>query len=172
MPPSATVGIFTGDLRVFDHSEKLRGYAASLALLAPHLRLLPVVESHDDPAQAYSMARKMLAEHRTMQGLYISTANSLPVLRAIREAGRLDSVRIVVTDLFPELVAEMENGYVMASLYQRPFTQGRIAIQSLLRYLRDNVRPARITKLAPNLVMRANLSIFSRYVEDPGSIPG
>ncbi|MFP5232830.1 MAG: LacI family DNA-binding transcriptional regulator [Acidobacteriota bacterium] len=172
LPPSATVGIFTGDLRVFDHSEKLRGYAASLALLAPHLRLLPVVESHDDPAQAYSMARKMLAEHRTMQGLYISTANSLPVLRAIREAGRLDSVRIVVTDLFPELVAEMENGYVMASLYQRPFTQGRIAIQSLLRYLRDNVRPARITKLAPNLVMRANLSIFSRYVEDPGSIPG
>ncbi len=172
LPPSATVGVFTGDLRAFDHSEKLRGYAASLALLAPHLSLLPVVESHDDPDQAYSLARKMLAQHTTMQGLYVSTANSLTVLRAIREAGRLNSVRTVVTDLSPELVSEMENGYVMAALYQRPFTQGRIAIQSLLRYLRENAQPARITKLAPHVVMRGNLSVFSRYVEDPRSIPG
>ena len=62
--------------------------------------------------------------------------------------------------------------YVMAALYQRPFTQGRIAIQSLLRYLRENARPARITKLAPHVVLRGNLSVFSRYVEDPRSIPG
>ena len=101
------------ELLGLDYSEKLRGYAASLALLAPHLSLLPVVESHDDPDQAYSLARKMLAQHTTMQGLYVSTANSLTVLRAIREAGRLNSVRTVVTDLSPELVSEMENGYVM-----------------------------------------------------------
>lgn len=172
LPAPATVGVLAGNLHVFDHAEKVRGYAASLALLAPHLRLLPVVESHDIPAEAYKLAKKMLASHTTMQGLYICTANSLPVLQAIRDEGRIGAIRIVATDLFPELVTDMENGAVMASLYQRPFTQGRIAIQSLLRHLRENVRPPRVTKLAPHVVLRGNLSKFSEYIADPSSIPG
>lgn len=48
MLPSATsVVMFTGDLKIQDHSEKLRGFAASLATLAPQLSLLPAVESHE-----------------------------------------------------------------------------------------------------------------------------
>ena len=172
LPSAAAVGVFTGDLRVFDHAEKLRGYAASLALLAPHLSLLPVMESHDDPAETFTLAKKMLAQHANIQGLYVSTANSLPVLQAIRDKGRIGTIRIVATDLFPELAMEMENGSVMAALYQRPFTQGRIAVQSLLRYLREGVRPPLVTKLAPHVVLRGNLPIFSQYIADPSSIPG
>lgn len=172
MPTEVAVGIVTGDLRTFDHAEKVRGYAAALPLLAPQLRLLPVLETHDDPVEGYSRAKKMLTQHANIRGLYISTANSLPVLQAIRDKGRTGTIRIVVTDLFPEMIQHIENGNVMAALYQRPFTQGRLAVQSLLRYLLGNERPPRITKLAPQVVLRGNLSIFSRYITDSGSIPG
>jgi LacI family transcriptional regulator len=171
LPTEAAVGIVTGDLRAFDHAEKVRGYAASLPLLAPQLRLLPVLETHDDPVEAYSRAKKMLTQYTNIGGLYISTANSLPVLQAIQDKGRTGTIRIVVTDLFPEIIQQIENGNVMAALYQRPFTQGRLAVQSLLRYLLGNVRPPRITKLAPQVVLRGNLSIFSRYITDSRSIP-
>ena len=39
---SSRVATVTGDLATFDHAEKLRGFAATLAMLAPHLTLLPV----------------------------------------------------------------------------------------------------------------------------------
>ena len=43
----AHVATITGELTTLDHAEKLRGFAATLAMLAPHLSLLPAVESHE-----------------------------------------------------------------------------------------------------------------------------
>lgn len=99
------------------------------------------MECRDDPDEAHAFAKKMLTHHSEMKELYVATANSLPVLHSIRYEGRINTIRIVATDLFVELAVEIANSSVMAALYQRPFTQGRIAIQSLLRYLRDAVRP-------------------------------
>jgi len=106
-----------------------------------------------------------------MRGLYVSTANSLPVLRAVHEKKRTGQIRVVTTDLFPELTPMIESGEVMATLYQRPFTQGRVAIQSLLRYLIEGARPNLVTRLTPHVVLRGNLATFSGYVSNPASIP-
>lgn len=168
--PCAVVSI-TGSLRTADHSEKLRGFAATLALLAPHLSLLPALESHDNPKEAYGQTKELLERHPEMQGLYVSTANSLPVLRAVKEKKRGRRIRIVTTDLFSELAPMIEACEVLATLYQRPFTQGRVAIQSLLRFLIDGVRPNPVTRLTPHIVLRGNLSVFAGYVSNPTSIP-
>ncbi len=172
LPSACAVATITGSLRVADHAEKLRGFAATLALLAPHLSLLPVLESHENPEEAYAETIALLQRHPTIKGLYVSTANSLPVLRAIRDRRRAGSIRIITTDLFSELIPMIEAGEVMATLYQRPFTQGRLAVQALLRFLIEGVRPNPVTRLAPHIVLRGNLSVFSSYVSNPTSIPG
>ena len=61
--------------------------------------------------------------------------NSLPVLRAAEEAGRLTGLTVVTTDLFPELVEWIRAGKVAATVYQRPVSQGRIALQALYQFL-------------------------------------
>lgn len=165
------VATITGALRTLDHAEKLRGFAATLALLAPHLSLLPALESHDNPKEAYAQAKALLEKHPEMHGLYVSTANSLPVLRAVQEKKDVGRIRIVTTDLFPELTPLIESGEVMATLYQRPFTQGKLAIQTLLRCLVEGAQPNPMTRLAPHVVLRGNLPIFTGYVADPTSIP-
>jgi LacI family transcriptional regulator len=165
------VATITGALRTLDHAEKLRGFAATLALLAPQLSLLPVLESHDSPKEAYDQAKDLLERHPEMRGLYVSTANSMPVLRAVRGRKNGVPVRIITTDLFPELTPMIESGEVTATLYQRPFTQGKVAVQSLLRFLVNKTLPTTITRLAPHIVLRSNLSIFTGYVSDPASIP-
>lgn len=171
LPSACAVATITGALRTLDHAEKLRGFAATLALLAPHLSLLPALEAHDSPDEAYKQAKSLLDRHPDMRGLYVSTANSLPVLRAVQEKKRAGQIRIITTDLFPELTPMIETGEVMATLYQRPFTQGRVAVQALLRYLIEGVRPHATTRLAPHIVLRGNLPIFSGYVSNPASIP-
>jgi LacI family transcriptional regulator len=161
----ASVATITGDLRIQDHAEKLRGFAASLATLSPHLSLLPAIESHELPSDAYRAAMDLIKRHPDLGGLYINTANSLPVLRAMEEAGRLGKVQVITTDLFPELVPLIESGKVLASLYQRPFAQGRTAFEMLIRFLSSRIAPKQITRLAPHIVLRSNLSLFAEMIE-------
>jgi LacI family transcriptional regulator len=164
----APVITFTGDLRVQDHSDKLRGFAGSLAMLAPHLSLLPAVETHELPQDAYKSALQVLKKRLDIGGIYINTANSLPVLRAAEESGVLGKVKIITTDFFPELVPRIESGHVFASLYQRPFVQGRTAFETLCRYLSFGTAPERqVNRLAPHIILRSNLSLFTTSTRGP-----
>jgi len=150
----------TGDLKIQDHAEKLRGFAASLATLSPHLNMLPAIESHDSPRDAHRAAMALLKSHPDLGGIYINTANSLPIIQALEESRRLGKVQVIATDLFPEMVHLIESGQVFAALHQRPFTQGRIAFEILSRYLVGKVPPKRMIRLAPHIVLRSNLQLF------------
>lgn len=154
------VAIVTGDLNTFDHGEKLRGFAATLATMAPHLTLMPAIESHESPREAYRAALELLKRKTKPIGIYVNTANSVPVLRAISENGMWGHVKLITTDLFPELLPFIESGRILASLYQRPFTQGKLAFETLCRFLVEGVQPEPITRLAPHIILRSNLHLF------------
>jgi LacI family transcriptional regulator len=156
-----SLAVITGELTTSDHAEKLRGFAANLAVFAPHLSMLPAIESKDKPALAYRQALALLARAPEPLGIYVSTANSLPVLRAMEEKGALGKIQIITTDLFPELVPFIESGALLATLYQRPFTQGKMALDLLLSYLVNGKKPDLRTRIAPHMIMRSNLSLFS-----------
>ena len=159
-----SVAVFSGDLALLNHSEKLRGFAATLAVQAPHLSLLPVLENHEEPQQAYEQALCVLQQRERPSGLYLSTANSAPVFRALRELGLLGRVAIVTTDLFHELVPLIGCGHVLATLYQRPFTQGKLAFESLLHLLRGERMPETTIRLAPHVIFRSNLPLFQNQL--------
>jgi LacI family transcriptional regulator len=157
---------FAGELTTLDHAEKLRGFAANLAVFAPHLSLLPAVESHERPSMAYRQSLSLLSRKPYPLGIYISTANSLPVLKALEEKKLLGEVQVITTDLFPELLPYIESGKVVATLYQRPFAQGKTALELLLRYLVQGAAPEPVTRLAPHIILRSNLSLFTGYLQE------
>ena len=159
--------IFTGDILVQDHGDKVRGFAATLATNAPHLMLLPVIESHDSSEHAYQSAKKVLAENRDLRGIYVNTSNCLPVLKAVEEQGRIGTIVVIATDLFPEMIPLLESGAIRASLYQRPYTQGRLALEALSGFLARGIRPRQTTRLAPHIILRSNLSLFTRELASP-----
>lgn len=156
-----TIAILTGDLNTLDHAEKLKGFAAALATMAPHLSLRPAIESHDRPKDAARATMALLSQKPRPAGIYISTANSLPVLCALEERKALDQIEVIATDLFPELVNFLESGRILATLYQRPLTQGKAAFEALLRYLLDGVVPESVTRFAPHIILRSNLPLFA-----------
>lgn len=160
----AEVAIFSGELSTLDHVEKLRGFAAALAVIAPHLTLLPALESHERPTEAYRQAFDLMQSKSRPAGLYISTANSMPVLKALEELGLLGKVKVVTTDLFRELVPLIETGKVLATMHQRPFTQGKLALENLLVYLLRDRKPQPVVQLAPHVVFRTNLALFTSQI--------
>jgi LacI family transcriptional regulator len=78
-------------------------------------------------------------------------------------------VQIVTTDLFGELVPLIESGKILASLYQRPYRQGKLAFENLVAYLlkEGNVQP--VVRLAPHVIFRSNLSLFLGAISESES---
>jgi LacI family transcriptional regulator len=160
LPQGGRAAFFTGWLATEDHAEKLRGFESSLRAAGGSIQLGPVVEAHDDEREGYRRARAVLRDHADLSAIYVSTVNSLPVLRAAEQQGRLPGLTVITTDLFPELVPWVRSGKVAATIYQRPVNQGRLALQALYQYLLDGTRPQSKIHVVPHLVMRSNLDLF------------
>src|SRR6266852_7056178 len=155
-----TVGIFTGDLSTIDHSEKVRGFKQSLSSLSGSLELSGVIETHDDESAAYNQTRKLLTRDRSLRALYVSTANSVTVIQALEELDPERRIAVVTTDLFAQLVPFLKSGRILATMYQRPEAQGRMAFEALYNFLAEGKCPPHRIKLNPHIVLRSNLELF------------
>ncbi len=159
-PAGGKVAFFTGWLSTHDHAEKLRGFESSLAIAGGALRLGPVVEAHDDAQEAHRRALAVLRAHPDLTSIYVSTINSLPVIHAAEQEGRLPGLIVITTDLFSELVERIRAGTIAATVYQRPLSQGRLALQALYGFLLNGTCPSASIHVVPHLVMRSNLDLF------------
>ncbi|HET7890198.1 MAG TPA: hypothetical protein VFL34_01660, partial [Candidatus Sulfotelmatobacter sp.] len=92
---------------------------------------------------------------------YVTTEASIPVLKAARDAKRLESLTIITTDLFSDLVPHIRSGAVAATIYQRPRAQGQMAFRMLHDFLAEGASRSHQIALAPHLVMRGNLDFFT-----------
>jgi LacI family transcriptional regulator len=166
----APVLLVTGDLNTVDHAEKVRAFKECLQSIGSPLRVAATLENHDDPAQAYRQTREALAKYPKLSGVYIGTANSVPVIKAIEDSGRLEATTIIATDLFPAMVPLIREGKVAATVYQRPKAQGRMAFQALYQFLVEGKCPPLRHRLAPHLIFRSNLDLFLELL--PGDLEG
>jgi LacI family transcriptional regulator len=152
--------VVTGQLNTIDHAQKLEGFRKAIGEIWPGLEIAAVVEAHDDEAEAYQKCREVLASARDAAGVYVSTANSIPVMKALEDRGLVGSVTVITTDLFPALARFIESGRVAATIYQRPWVQGQIAFQAIYKFLAQGVRPPDVIRLSPHIVMKSNLKLF------------
>jgi LacI family transcriptional regulator len=156
----AKLAVFTGDLAITDHQEKYQAFRDAVASLFPTMQVMEPIQNHEQETEAYDQCRAVLNEHLDLQGIYISTANSAAVIRALENTGRLHRTIVVATDLFPLVVRQLESGGIIATLYQRPRTQGQLALRLLNDFLVEGRCPTYQVRLAPHLVMKSNLQFF------------
>jgi LacI family transcriptional regulator len=152
------VMVVTGQLSTIDHGQKVTGFRRGLSEMWPDLRLDAVVEAHDHESEAYEKSKHVLTSTPDIAGVYVTTVNSIPVLKAIADVGL--AATVITSDLFPALGPFIESGRVAATMYQRPSIQGQLAFQALYKFLIDGVRPLPVIRMAPHIVMKSNLKLF------------
>ena len=103
---------------------------------------------------------KSSGEAPEINGIYVSTANSLPVMRAIEDQSLGEHLSVITTDLFPALVPLIESGRIAATIHQRAWTQGRLAFQTIRRLLVNGIAPPAHVRLSPHIVMKSNVKLF------------
>jgi LacI family transcriptional regulator len=156
----ARIAISSGDLRISDHAQKFNAFKNTMDSLYPDVQVYPPVENHGLPTEAYDRMLAFLKRQSDLDGLYISTGSGAPVLRAVEDAGLAGKLTIFATNIFQDLVSRIQSGSVAGTLYERPYSQGRLAFRYLREYLIEGTWPPTRIQLAPLLIMRSNLDSF------------
>jgi LacI family transcriptional regulator len=156
----SSVLIVTGDLSVVDHAEKIGGFRSFLEKVNSPLQVAGVIEARDDPEKARNLTNQFIEAHPDLGAVYVSTANSMPVIDALQNSGLLGRIPVITTDLFPALAPLIRQGKILATVYQRPKAQGRMAFQALYQFLVQGNCPPLRQQIPPHIVLRSNLDVF------------
>jgi len=150
----------TGDLHTWEHREKVLSFKKTIETLFYELEVLPAIQTHESYDDAYTKTLAIVDRYHDLVAYYVSTVNSLPVIRALKLRKLLGEITLVTTDVYPKLLPHLRSGAVAATLYQRPKVQGELALRSMYRLLHDEASLLDRITLQPHIVMRANLEHF------------
>jgi LacI family transcriptional regulator len=170
--PKGSVAVTTGDLAIVDHKEKFESFRQSVLDHQPDAVVHAAIENQESERAAYEKTLAFLRRHPKLGGLYISTGNGAPVLRAVAEASLAGQLTIFSTNLFDELVPRLRSGMVFGTFYERPYSHGQIAFRLLYDYLSTGRLPPARVALEPFLIMRSNLDCFLNEARSTGEMAG
>lgn len=159
VPRGSAAAIITGMLKTVDHREKAEGFTRSFTQYCEGGAVVATIEGHEDPEESFRKTRKLLKRVPELAGVYVNTVNCLPVCQALTEGKRAGKVRLIATDLFREMVPLFRNGIIDASMHQRPYRQGQVAVRTLAEHLLHDAELA-THYLNPAVILRSNLHLF------------
>lgn len=160
VPAGSRVAIVTGTMNAEDNSKKVVAFSKTFAAECPGGQVAQVIEGHEKEGETYRKCKALLGAEPSLAGIYVSTVNCLPVCRAVDDATRQASIRIVATDLFPEVGSWFNNGAIAASIYQDPYRQGQMAVRLIVENILKGRPFPHVEYLNAAIVLKANLTSF------------
>lgn len=167
LPQRARVAVVTGMLATENHARKCEGFSEAFTRFSGGGRVVEVIEGHEDEAESARKVDALLTRTPQLAGIYVNTVNCLPVCEALEARGRAGRVKLITTDLFREMVPHFDRGTICASIYQRPYQQGRNAVATLVEHLFQQTPLPAANYLNPSLVLHSNLHLFRELRAHP-----
>src|SRR5918997_6332740 len=93
--------------------------------------------SNDQPEKAAAIVKAQLAKNPDLKGIFATNLFSAEgAASGLREAGKLDQVKIVGFDAGPKQVKDLEEGTVQALIAQKPADIGRQGVEQAVKALK------------------------------------
>ena len=160
-PDRRRVVLFSGNMKSLVHQTLTFSFIRHAS--QHNLQMLRHYATEDYPGEAARMVREAFETYPEIDGLYISSANSEPILKYLEEHDLGDRVAVIASDVFPELSAYIRKGIVNATIYQDPYGQGRRAFEGLFYHISEGRAIDSIIMSNPQIVLRSNLGAYERW---------
>jgi len=160
LPAGAEVAAVTGMLAIEDHAKKTEAFRRTYSASSAGPGAIEVIEAHEEEEEAFQKCFDLLTRRSEIAGLYVSTANCLPVLRAVCARGLSGKIKVITTDIFEAMTTYFDKGTIFASIHGRPFAQGEIAMRLAVDHIVNGSALPQTYDLLPHVVMRSNLRLF------------
>jgi LacI family transcriptional regulator len=149
------VAFFTSRLASLYCNDTLNGFLEEAK--KRKMKVAGIFEDYDDPETAGRYTERLIDEHPDVKGIFISTANSSPVCKVIRQRKLGREYKIVAMDVFPELIRNVEQGIINVSIFQDPYNQGYMAYQQMFRLLQNEEQEEKNILVKPQIVLESNI---------------
>lgn len=154
------VAIFIGNESADVHKEILKGFRTTLE--GSEVDLYKIYDTKEDMELSRQMIRQLLTEKPDIKGFFISTAKSMAVLREVKAMNMSGKLKIIASDLFPEIVEYINNGTAQATIFKNPRQQMIDAVTKLymnVSGISDNTEDIYVI---PQIIIRSNLNAYLR----------
>ena len=125
--------VATNSMRSRDSLERRLGFDTVIAADFPDLRVLPSVESHDDPQRMAAVIEEIIRMRPALKGVYSMGPGNQALLQALRRSGRLRDLVVIAHELTPVTHQALLANEVAAVIAQNV---GHL-VRSTLRVLRS-----------------------------------
>jgi ribose transport system substrate-binding protein len=157
------------------NTDRLAGFKSQIAAKYPGLKIVATGYSQANPATANTNINNWLTAYPNLAGIFaIDGTNAQGAAAALRAKGIVGKVKLIGYDAYKTNVDLLKQGVFTALISQTPEEQGRRAVQTLVKYLRNGNSKTGIEPnvTLPNIILdkttsAADLQKYT-YVESAG----
>lgn len=137
---------------------RLEGFESTLAAKYPGIKVVDVAYSESNPEKAATNVNNWLTKFPNLAGIFaIDGTNASGAAAALEAKGLSDQVALVGYDAYADNVAKVNSGIFTALIAQDPAAEARLAIQSIVDFIRNGTTPEKEVVI-PNVTIDANTS--------------
>ena len=166
LPQGGKVMVFVGVLDA--ENARQRNQGLNEAIQGSNIQILDVRTDNTDRVRAKSNAADTLVNHPDIAGLVgLWSYNGPAILSAVKEANKVDKVKIIAFDEEDETLSGIKDGAIYATVVQQPFEFGFRSMELMAKYLNGDksVVPASKQIFVPTIaVKKADIEEFQRKI--------
>jgi ribose transport system substrate-binding protein len=134
LPQGGKIMVFVGVLDAANAQQRFQGLKEALA--GSNVQIVDVRTDNTDRVRAKSNAADTLVNVPDIAGLVgLWSYNGPAILSAVREANKVDKVKIVAFDEEDETLRGIKDGAIFATVVQQPFEFGFRSMELMAKYL-------------------------------------
>lgn len=158
MDHSKKVAIASGLKGQGIHAEIEEGFFEQMNITP--LNVAEVYYNLDNVQQAYTATNELLDKYADIGGIYVNSFNSSGVLKSIMEHGMGGKITVITSDIYDELRNYIEQGVVIASIFQDQYAQGKIGLKMLYQTIAEDVEVDDTILINPQIILRSNMALY------------
>ncbi|MFS0779264.1 substrate-binding domain-containing protein [Neobacillus sp. 3P2-tot-E-2] len=107
----------------------------------PDIQLIDIKFSGSDVGEAYRLTKQNLKEHPDLKGIFgINEFTIIGIAQANKELGETSAIKTVGFDSSPEILSFVEEGALSATVVQKPFNMGYLAVKQAVSILEGKTK--------------------------------
>ena len=166
LPQGGKIMVFVGVLDAANAQQRYQGLKEALA--GSNVSIIDVRTDNTDRVRAKSNASDTLVNNPDIAGMVgLWSYNGPAILAAVREANKLDKVKIIAFDEEDETLTGIKDGAIYATVVQQPFEFGFKSMELMAKYLDGDksVIPASKQIFVPTIaVKKADVEEFIKKI--------
>jgi len=168
LPQGGKIMVFVGVLDASNAQQRYQGLKEALA--GSNIQILDVRTDNTDRVRAKANAADTLVNNPDIAGMVgLWSYNGPAILSAVKEANKVDKVKIVAFDEEPATLAGVKEGAIYGTIVQQPFEFGYRSMELMAKILNGDKSqiPANKQILVPTIMVKKdNIEEFTKKVNE------